>query len=136
MDFNIEHCFVVASLRAKFYLLLTSWKFCICKIACDFFQTTQPKTLQTCCKLYIFPVCFNLSTNCNELVNFIKLQQIRLVAICHLQTCYNLLKQLAASRWITSFDNQFATSLLTTFNNFAVNKLSQAMRTHPDIGLL
>ena len=56
----------------------------------------------------------------------------RLVATCHLQTCYNLLKQLAASLWITSFDNQLATSLLTTCNKLVVNKLSKAMRTHPD----
>ena len=76
--------------------------------------------------------------------------KIRLVVTCRLQTCYNLLKQLAANLWITSFDNQLATSLLTTCNRLivnkryiqlarnrmAVNKLSQAMRTHPDIGLL
>ena len=43
-----------------------------------------------------------------------KLVKIRLVATCHLQTCYNLLKQLAASLWIASFDNQLATSLLRT----------------------
>ena len=59
-----------------------------------------------------------------------------LVATCPLQTCYNLFKQLVASLWITSFDNQLATSLLTAFNTLVVNKLSQAMRTHPDIGLL
>ena len=58
-------------------------------------------------------------------------------ATCHLQTCYNLLKQRhAASLWITSFDNQLATSLLTTCNRLVVNKLSQAMRTHADIGFL
>ena len=62
--------------------------------------------------------------------------KIRLLAICHLQTCDNLVKQLAANLWITSFDNQLATSLLTTCNRLDVNKLSQAMRTHPDIGLL
>ena len=67
-----------------------------------------------------------------ELINFVNLQQTRQsqsVATCHLQTCYNLLKQLAASLWITSFDNQLATSLLTTCNRTVVNKLSQAMRT-------
>ena len=62
--------------------------------------------------------------------------KIRLVAIGNLQTCYNLLKQLAASLWITSSDNQLATSLLTTCDRRVINKLSQAMRTHPDIGLL
>ena len=47
----------------------------------------------------------------------------------------NLLKQLAESLLITSLDNQFATSLLTTCDRLVLNKLSQAMRTHPDIGL-
>ena len=55
--------------------------------------------------------------------NYVK---IRLVATCHLQNCKNLLKQLVAS-----FDNQLATSQLTTCNRLVVN-----MRTHPDIGLL
>ena len=45
----------------------------------------------------------------------------RLVATGHLQTCYNLLKQHAASLWMTSFD---------------VDELSQDMRTHSDIGFL
>ena len=62
--------------------------------------------------------------------------KIRLFAICHLQTCYNLLKQLAANFLITSFDKQLATSLLKTCNWRVVNKLSHAMQTHPDIGLL
>ena len=62
--------------------------------------------------------------------------KIRLVATCHLQTRYNLLKQLAASLWITSFSNQLETSLLTTCNRLVVNMLSQAMWMHSDIGLL
>ena len=62
--------------------------------------------------------------------------EIRLAATCHLQTCYNLLERLAASLRITSFGNQPATSLLTTCNRPVVNKLSQAVRTHSDIGLL
>ena len=37
---------------------------------------------------------------------------------------------------ITSFDDPLTTSLLATCNRFVVNKLSPAMRTHPDIGLL
>ena len=41
--------------------------------------------------------------------------KIRLVATCHLQTCSKLLKKLTRSLWITSFDNQLATSLLTNF---------------------
>ena len=76
---------------------------------------------------------------CNELPNLIKLQKeckIRLVTSCHLQTCYNLLKQSTASLWITSFDNLLATSRLTTCKGIVFNKLSQFMPTHPDIGLL
>ena len=72
----------------------------------------------------------SISSSCNKSV------QIRLVLTCHLQTCYNFLIQLAASLWITRFDNQLATSLLTTCNRLFVNKLSQTMPTHPDIGLL
>ena len=103
-------------------------------------EIARPKTPQTYCKLSILPTCCNLSTSCNKLVNFIKLQQvrivkIRIVAICHLQTCYNLLKQLAESLLITSLDNQFATSLLTICDRLVLNKRSQAMRMHPDIGL-
>ena len=72
----------------------------------------------------------SISSSCNKSV------KIRLVATCHLQTCYNLLKQLAASLWITRFDNQLATSLLTICKRLAVNKLSKAIQTHPDITLL
>ena len=57
------------------------------------------------------------------------------------QACRNLsfadlLKQRASSLAITGFDNQLATSLLTSGNILVVNKLSQAMQTHRDIGLL
>ena len=61
---------------------------------------TQPKTSQTCCKLSILPhvatcqqiaTSLSISPSCNISV------KIRLIAICHLQTCYNLLKQLATS---------------------------------------
>ena len=38
--------------------------------------------------------------------------------------------------WITNLDNLLATSLLTTCNRLFVNKLSQAIRTHSDTGLL
>ena len=41
----------------------------------------------------------SISSICNRSV------EIKLVATCHLQTRYNLLKQLAAGMWITSFDN-------------------------------
>ena len=39
------------------------------------FYTAKLKTPQTCCKLSILPTFCNLSTSCNKLVNFIKLQQ-------------------------------------------------------------
>ena len=41
--------------------------------------------------------------------------KIRLVATCHLQICYNLLKQTAENLWITSLNNRFATSVLTGY---------------------
>ena len=44
-----------------------------------------------------------ISSSCNKLV------KIRLVATCHLQTCCNLLKQLAASLWITSLNKPVRT---------------------------
>ena len=73
----------------------------------------------------------SISSSCNKLM-----YKIRLVASLHLDSCWNLLKQLAASLWMTSFDNELGTSLLTTCNRPVVNKLYwQVMRTHPDIGL-
>ena len=84
-----------------------------------------------CCNLFTTKFHhLSVSTSYNKSV------KIRHVATFHLQTCCNLLKQLVTSLWITSFDNQLATNLLTTCNRFVVNELSQAMRTHPDIGLL
>ena len=94
---------------------------------------SEPKAPQICCKLSILPACCNLSiwSSSNKSV------KIRLVATCHLQTCYNLLKQLSASLWVTSFQNELAIiSLLTTCNGLVVYKLSQAMRTHPEVDLL
>ena len=38
--------------------------------------TAQPRTPQGCCKLLTLPACYNLSTNCNKLVNLIKSQQV------------------------------------------------------------
>ena len=77
-----------------------------------------------------------ISTNLSILSRCKISVQIRLFVTFHLQTCYNLLKQLAASMWIKSFDNQLVTSLLTTCNRPVVNKLSQGIGTHPDISLL
>ena len=80
--------------------------------------------------------CSNLSTSCDKQVNLIKFKQICLNQACCNSSFVDLLKQLAASLWITSFGNQLTTSLLTTCDRLVVNKLSQAMRTHPHIGLL
>ena len=49
--------------------------------------------------------------------------------VINFQTCYNFLKQIAASLWITSFDNEVAASLT------AHKKLLQAMQTHLDVRL-
>ena len=95
--------------------------------------------LKTCCKLaisHLVVTCQQVATNLSISSSYNKSVKIRLVASCHLQTCYNLLKQLAASLWITGFDNQLAISLVTTCIRLVINTLSQAMQTHPDIGLL
>ena len=66
---------------------------------------------QACCKLSILLACCNLLTSCNKQISSsYKLVKIRLVATCHQQTCYNLLKQLASSMWITSFDKSVRTT--------------------------
>ena len=53
------------------------------------------------------------------------------------QVCENQLsKQLASSLWIKSLDNELATSLLTSCRRLVIIKPEQAMRTHPDIGLM
>ena len=95
----------------------------------NWISATRPKTPQNCCKLSI---CYRLVANCQQFATNLSISlscnksvKIRLVATCHLQTCYNLLKQLASSLWITSFDNQRATNLLITCNSLVVNKLSQ-----------
>ena len=90
-----------------------------------------------CCAFFrLVATCQQVVTNLSISSSYNKSVKIRLFATYHLQTRYNLLKQLAASLWMTSFDNQLATSLFTTCNRLVVNKLSQTMRTHPDIGLL
>ena len=99
----------------------------------------HPKTPQVCCKLSILPACCNLlrsAANLSILSNRNKLIKLKLVATCHLQTCCNLFKKLATNLWIKSLEHQLATSLLTTCTRLVVNKLLQAMQTHPDISLL
>ena len=64
----------------------------------------------------------SISSSCNKSV------KMRLVATFHLQTCYNLLltKHLL---WITRFDSQLATSLLTS-NNLQHIFRQQAVANH------
>ena len=52
-----------------------------------------------------------------------------LMALCYLQTRFNLLKQLAANLRITHFDNQLGTDLSSL-------SCRQLLSTHPDAGLL
>ena len=59
-------------------------------------------------------VIMSISSNCNKSV------KIRIVETCHLQICYNLLKQLATSLLMARYNNQLATSLLTTCNRLVV----------------
>ena len=81
------------------------------------------------CRIYWFVTTFQqVVTSLSVSSSYNKSVKIRVIATCHLQTCCNLLKQFAASLWITSFDNQLATRLLTTCSRLVVNKLSQAMR--------
>ena len=48
-----------------------------------------------------------------------------------------LLKQCASTKSLGFiFDNQIASSLLTTCSRLVIIKPEQAMRTHPDIGLM
>ena len=97
----------------------------------------QRHRLVASCQLYWLVAirCEQVAKNLSNSSSCNKSVKIRLVATCHLQNCYNLLKKLVASPWITSFDNQLATNLLTTCSRLFVNKLSQAMRTHSDISL-
>ena len=61
---------------------------------------------QACCKLLILSNCCNLSTSCNKLVNFIKLQQV-----CSNQPYGNLsfvdLLQLVETTFNNPVDNKF-----------------------------
>ena len=57
--------------------------------------------------------------------------EITLGATCHLQTCYNFLKQVAANLLMTSFDDQLPTSLLTTVNRMVVNPDCKVCEQHP-----
>ena len=99
----------------------------------------QCHRLVASCQLYwlVATRCEQVATNLSNSSSCKKSVKIRLVATYYLQNCStcNLLKKLVPSPWITSFDNQLATSLFTTCNRLFLNKLSQVMRTHSDISL-
>ena len=97
---------------------------------------TQLKTPQTCCKLsMLLPLVQFFNMKLQQNCQFQRVAS-HVATQFHLQTLLDLLKQLAASLWMKNFENQLSTSLLTTCNKLAINKLSQAMRTHPAIGFL
>ena len=95
----------------------------------------QPKTPQACSNLSILPTCCTLSTSCNKLVNFIKLQQV-----CLDQSCCNLsfadLKQLVETSCNIPVEiinlQQFCWQLATTEAcwQIAADLLSQAVANH------
>ena len=71
------------------------------------------------CQIYrLVATCQQVATNLSISSSCNRSVKMRLVITCHLQNGYNLFKQLAASLWITSFENQLATSLLTISNRF------------------
>ena len=80
------------------------------------YSQNRHEYMQACCNMSILPACCNLSTNLAT--NF------SVVSPCHLQTWHNLFKQLVPSLWITSFDNQLPTNLLTTCNRLIVDNKS------------
>ena len=96
------------------------------------FLSTQPKTSQTWNKK--IATSLSISSSCNKSV------KISLVATCHNAGLFQLVETICNKRFeiinLQQVRWQLATSLLTTCNRLVVNKLSQAMRTHPDIGLL
>ncbi len=83
-----------------------------------------------------FTGLMQFGTNCIKPVDFIKLHQV-----CEHQTCCNLifadLLQVNETTCIKlACSSQLAVSLLTTCNRLVISKPVQAMRTHPDIGLV
>ena len=75
-------------------------------------------------------------TSCIKPVDFIKFHQV-----CEHETCCNLifadLLQADETTYIKpACSSQLAASLLTTCNRLVIIKPEQAMRTHPDIGLV
>ena len=106
---------------------------CCCYTCCCCCCSCQQVAISS---LYKFVnVTYNLSvaTNLTISSSCLTSAKTRLVATCHWQICYNLLK---THLRITSFDSKLATRLLTACSRLVVKKLSHPKQTHPDIGLL
>ena len=102
-----------------------------CWIGCDNFKNTTNSINFISCQCYRLVAIYqqvatnlSISSSCNKSVKIYK-------------ACFNVLKQLVASMWIKSHDDELAASLLIICNRqLIIYKLSQTMQTHPDIGLL
>ena len=79
-------------------------------------------------------ICQQVVSSLLTLSSCIKSINIRLAATLYLLTCCKLTKQLASN--LAACSSQLAASLLTTCNRLVIIKPEQAMRTHPDIGLV
>ena len=100
-------------------------------MACDSLLTTsllQVVNRLAACKLIVktcYPqACCKMFQQVEIMLQVAKSLKIGLFATCQLETWYNLLKQVVASPWKTSYDNQLATGMLTTCNRLVFNKLS------------
>ena len=97
------------------------------------------KRLRLAASSGFYRLCCKLSKSCSNSVDFIKLQQV-----CQNQTYCNLISaallQVVETTCIKlvdkSLDNELAASLLTTCSRLVIIHPEQAMRTHPDIGLM
>ena len=85
--------------------------------------TERDRLVESCQFYQLVASCQQVATNVPDSSSGNKSVKIRFAATCHLQICYNLLKQLLARLWIISFDNQLAVSLLKTCNRLVVNNL-------------
>ena len=109
---------------AKFFKKGTSWT-----DAEVLLSWTKSKVMKS--RIFYTAKNVNISSSCNEPV------KIRLVAIVIFRlvtTCWNNLQQACWYQVWTINSQQVCT--LTTCSRLVIIKLSQAMRTHPDIGLL
>ena len=93
--------------------------------SCQFYRSVV-----TC---HVVATNLSISSSCNQSVKIMHCT-FKKIVICRLLQL--VVKQLVARLWIKRFDSELATSLFTNCCRLVVNKLSQAMRTHPDIGSL